>query len=57
MSWEFEEAIVLCFHKNKEYKTCILQINFREFLDTPPPKKKKKQISLVWAKDLFMGMS
>ena len=56
MSWEFEEVIVLCFHKNKEYKKCILQINFREFLDTPPPKK-KNQLSLVWAKDLFMGMS
>ena len=46
MSWEFEEVIVLCLHKNKEYKKCILQINFREFLD-PPPKKKP----------IFIGMS
>lgn len=38
MSWEFEEVIVLCFSKNKEYEKCILQINFREFLDTPQKK-------------------
>lgn len=39
MSWEFEEVIVLCFNKNKEYEKCILQINFMEFLDIPPQKK------------------
>lgn len=59
MSWEFEEVIVLCFNKNKENEKCILQINFREFLDTPPKKKKPnfhwyelKTSSWVWAKDL-----